>query len=203
MNKEEVVELLMHIKAEFPYSFTNEAKELFEMRVAHWCDCLSEYTSKQAYDGLKLSFMKKDTPPTISDIVSYIRKAELLNQPSDNELWSILLRAVNEIKTTLGQETPTSMYRTPIYLLKDKSCCALVYEKLPIEVRMCVDFETFILYAGLEEKSISIERNRFLKTIPEVRQAVSEKKMVGINNLYLPKTGRLKERKGSLLKAGD
>lgn len=203
MNKEEVVELLMHIKAEFPYSFTNEAKELFEMRVLHWCDCLSEYTANQAYDGLKLSFMKKDTPPTIADIIGYIRKAELLNQPSDNELWSILVKAVNEIKTTLVQETPSSIWRTPIYRLKDKSRCASVYEKLPIEIRRCVDFETFILYAGLEEKSMSIERNRFLKAVPEVRQAVSEKKMVEQNNLYLPKNGRLKERKGNLLKAGS
>lgn len=202
MNKEEVVELLMHIKAEFPYSFTNETRELFEIRVVHWCDCLSEYTTKQAYDGLKLSFMKKDTPPTIADIVSYIRKSELLNQPSDNELWSMLVKSVNEIKTTLVQETPTSMYRVPIYQLKDKIRCNVVYSKLPIEVRKCIDFETFILYASLEEKSISIERNRFLKAIPEVRQAVSEKNMVVQNNLYLPKNGRLKERKGNLLKAG-
>lgn len=187
MNKEEVVELLMHIKAEFPYSFTNETKELFEMRVGHWCECLAEYTTRQAYDGLKLSFMKKDTPPALSDIISYIRKSELLKQPSDNELWSMLVKSVKEIQETLVQEKPTNMYRTPIYQLKDKSRCASVYDKLPIEVRKCVDFSTFVLYADFDEKAMSIERNRFLKAVPEVRQAVSENKMVQTNNLLIYK----------------
>lgn len=202
MNRNEVSELLLHIKAEFPYSFSNESEQLFDLRVAHWCDCLASYSKEQVYDGLKLSFMKKDTPPTIADIIAYIRKAQLLKEPSDNELWSLLVEAVNEIKTTLVQETPMSMYRIPIYQLKDKSRCAEVFDKLPIAVRKCVDFETFILYAGLEEKSMSIERNRFLKAIPEVRQAVSEKKMVGVNNLALPKSNRLQERKSNLLKGG-
>lgn len=203
MDKSKVIELITRIKAEYFFQLNGMSDEQVALKVEHWYECLQGYSNEQVMDGFKIALMKSDMPPTIPDIVSYIRKAELLKQPSDNELWSMLVEAVNTIKTTLVQETPTSMWRTPIYQLKDKSRCNDVYRKLPIEVRKCVNFETFVLYAGLEEKSMSIERNRFLKAVPEVRQAVSEKKMVGQNNLYLPKKGRLKERNGNLLKASS
>lgn len=183
MTKSEVVQLLMRIKAEFPYSFKTDTEEMLELRMQNWYECLKDYSNKQVMDGFKIALMKMDKPPTIADLVSFIQKAELLNQPSDNELWSMLVESVNKIKTTFVQEEPSSVYRKALYELKDKSRCKTVYEQLPIEVRKVIDFQTFILFAGIDEKSLSIERNRFLKAIPEVRQAVSEGKIVQSNKL--------------------
>lgn len=182
MTKDETVELLLHIKAEFSYAFNADNEKLFNMRVGHWCECLEDYNKEKVYDALKLSFMKKDTPPTISDIISFIHKAERLRQPSDNELWSILAEAVEKIKNTYADTYHGSCYRVPIYQLKDKTMCREIFNELPVEIRKTVDFTTFVMYGGLEEKSMSVERNRFLKSIPEIREAVIERRMVNTSN---------------------
>jgi hypothetical protein len=82
-----------------------------------------------------------------------------------NELWNELVLAVNEIKTTLVQEYAGCPFRTPLYELKDKSRCKPIYDKLPFEVKQVVDFGTFVLYGGLDERSMMVERNRFLKAM--------------------------------------
>lgn len=87
------------------------------------------------------------------------------NQQNNNELWSILVLAVNEIKTKLHQEYHGSPYRVPIYQLKDKSHCKPIYDKLPDKVKKAVDFGTFVLYGGLSEKELTTERNRFLRAL--------------------------------------
>lgn len=95
--------------------------------------------------------------------------SEQLQQPNYNELWNILVGAVNEIRTTFVQEYAGSCYGTPLYQLKDKSRCEPMYNKLPIEIRKIIDFGTFVLYGGLDEKAMTVERNRFLKAIHEKR----------------------------------
>lgn len=183
MDKSKVVELITRIKAEYFFQLNGMSDEQVVLKAEHWYECLKDYSNEQVMDGFKIALMKKDGPPTIADLVSFIQKAERINQPSDNELWSLLLNGVNMIKTTFVQETPSSMYRKALYELKDKSRCKEVYDRLPVEIQKAIDFQTFVLYGGLDEKSLSIERNRFLKAIPEIRTAVLEKKMVGSNNL--------------------
>lgn len=178
MTKSETIKLIMRIKAMFPYAFTTDTEEMLSLRINDWYECLKGYPNDQVMDGFKLSLMKKDNPPTISDLVGFIQKADRLNQPSDNELWNVLLSAVGKIKNTVAQEYHGSCYRIPLYQLKDKSKCKPIYLDLPLEVRKLVDFETFILFAGLDEKALSIERNRFLKAIPDIRTAISERQML-------------------------
>lgn len=178
MTKSETIKLIMRIKAMFPYAFTTDTEEMLSLRINDWYECLKGYSHDQVMDGFKLSLMKKDNPPTISDLVGFIQKAERLQQPSDNELWNMLLSAVKCIKTIAVQEYQGSCYRTPLYQLKDKSRCMQFYEQLPFPVKKTIDFDTFILFAGLDDKSLSIERNRFLKAIPDVRTAISERQML-------------------------
>lgn len=82
-----------------------------------------------------------------------------------NELWNELVMAVNVIKTTLVQEYAGCPFRIPLYKLKDKSRCKPIYDELPFEVKQVVDFGTFVLYGGLDEHSMMVERNRFLKSM--------------------------------------
>jgi hypothetical protein len=161
------------------------SKDEYDLMRNSWWECLKDYPTESVLNAVKLALIKNTYPPTIADIVAYIRKAEQLNQPSDNEFWNILVEAVNEIKTRHVQEYKGSCYRTPIYLLKDKSLCRKIYDKLPIEVRKTVDFGTFVLYGGLDEKAMAVERNRFLKAIPEKREAVAESRMIRTNNILL------------------
>lgn len=185
MKRSELVQVLTLIKANYRYIFKDMSEGEYEAMRNSWWDCLKDYPTESVLNAVKLALLKNAYPPTIADIYGYIRKAEQLNQPSDNEYWNILVGAVNEIRTTLVQEYKGSCYRTPLYLLKDKSRCKPIYNRLPIEVRKTVDFGTFVLYGGLDEKAMAVERNRFLKAIPEKREAVAESRMIGTNNLLL------------------
>ncbi len=185
MKRTELLQVLTLIKANYRYVFKDMSEDEYNLMRDTWWDCLKDYSFAQVLNAVKLALLKNSYPPTIADIVTYIRKIEQLNQPSDNEYWNILLEAVNEIRTTLVQEYKGSCYRTPIYELKDKSRCKPIYERLPIEVKKTIDFGTFILYGGLDDKAMAVERNRFLKAIPEKREAVAESRMIKTNNLLL------------------
>lgn len=185
MKRTELLQVLTLIKANYRYVFKDMSEGEYNLMRDSWWDCLKDYSLAQVLNAVKLALLKNSYPPTIADIVTYIRKIEQLNQPSDNEFWNILLEAVNEIRTTLVQEYEGSCYRTPIYELKDKSRCKPIYERLPIEVKKTIDFGTFVLYGGLDDKAMAVERNRFLKAIPEKREAVAESRMIKGNNLLL------------------
>ena len=183
MKRSDLVQVLTLIKVNYRYVFKDISEDEYELMRNSWWECLKDYPTESVLNAVKLALMKNTYPPTIADIYGYIRKAEQLQQPSDNEYWNILVGAVNQIKTTLVQEYTGSPYRTPIYQLKDKSHCKPIYDKLPIEVRKTIDFGTFVLYGGLDEKAMAVERNRFLKAIPEKREAVAESRMIMTNNL--------------------
>lgn len=185
MKRSELIQVITLIKANYRYVFKDMSQEEYEAMRNSWWDCLKDYSFGAVLNAVKLALLKNTYPPTIADIYGYIRKAEQLNQPSDNEYWNILVGAVNEIRTTLVQEYKGSCYRIPLYQLKDKSRCKPIYNKLPVEVRKTVDFGTFVLYGGLDEKAMAVERNRFLKAIPEKREAVTESRMIRTNNLLL------------------
>ena len=185
MKRSELLQVLTLIKSNYRYVFKDMSEDEYELMRNSWWDCLKDYSFGAVLNAVKLALLKNTYPPTIADIYSYIRKAELLNQPSDNELWNILVGAVNVIKTTLVQEYKGSMYRIPLYQLKNNSRCKPIYEKLPIEIKKTIDFETFVMYGGLDENGMAVERNRFLKAIPEKREAVAERRMIGTNNLLL------------------
>jgi hypothetical protein len=183
MKRSELLQVLTLIKANYRYIFKDMDEGEYEAMRNSWWECLKDYPTEKVLNAVKLALLKNSYPPTIADIYGYIRKAEQLKQPSDNELWGILAEAVEVIKTTLVQEYKYSCYRIPIYQLTDKSRCKVIYGKLPIEIRAVVDFGTFIMYGGLDEKAMSVERNRFLKAIPEKREAVAESRMIKQNNL--------------------
>lgn len=185
MKRSELVQVLTLIKANYRYVFKDMSEGEYNAMRNSWWECLKDYPTESVLNAVKLSLMKNAYPPTIADIYGYIRKAELLKQPSDNEFWNILVGAVNEIKTTLVQEYKGSLYRIPICELKDKSLCEPIYERLPIEVKKTIDFGTFVMYGGLDDKAMAVERNRFLKVIPEKREAVAESRMITANNILL------------------
>lgn len=194
MKRTELIQVITLIKANYRYVFKDMSEEEYEAMRNSWWDCLKDYPFGAVLNAVKLALLKNTYPPTIADIYGYIQKAEQLQQPSDNELWNILVSAVNEIKATHVQEFKGSCYRTPLYELKDKSRCKPIYNKLPIEVRKTVDFGTFVLYGGLDEKAMAVERNRFLKAIPEKREAVAESRMIRTNNLLLIETTKEKTK---------
>lgn len=185
MTKQKVIEILTVIKSTYFYAFKDLTKEQFSQLCTVWYECLKPFTDEQVSKAVQIALMEHSTPPVPADIVGYAKKLILLEQPTDNDYWNELMTAVEKIKNTFEQEYNGCPFRTPIYQLKDKSKCKEIYETLSLEVRKTVGFQTFIMYAGLDEKGLSVERNRFLKAIPEKREVIFSKKLTAQNNLLV------------------
>ena len=185
MTKAKVIEVLNTIKTTYYYAYKDFTKQQFLDLCTVWYECLKSFTDEQVSKAVQVALMEHSNPPVPADIVVCAKKLILLEQPTDNEYWNELMTAVEKIKTTFVQEYVGSPFRTPLYQLKDKRKCKDIYEQLSLEVKKTIDFQTFIMYAGLDEKALSIERNRFLKAIPEKREAVAKSRMITTNNLLL------------------
>lgn len=191
MTKQKVIEILTVIKSTYFYAFKDLTKEQFSQLCTVWYECLKPFTDEQVSKAVQVALMEHSTPPVPADIVGYAKKLILLEQPTDNDYWNELMTAVEKIKSTFVQEYAGSPFRTPLYQLKDKSKSKEIYETLSLEVRKTVGFQTFIMYAGLDEKSLAIERNRFLKSIPEKREVIFNSKLTDKNNLLVQDNKRL------------
>ena len=192
MTKQKVIEILTIIKSTYFYAFKDLTKEQFSQLCSVWYECLKCFSDEQVSDAIRMALMEHSTPPVPADIVKYAKQSLLLEQPTDTEFWNKLMTAVDKIKNTYVQEYKGSLWKKALFELNNKSKCEEIYEELPIEVKKTIDFQTFILYAGLDEKSLSIERNRFLKAIPEKREIIFNKKLTQQNNLLMENKNQLK-----------
>lgn len=192
MTKSKAIEILNTIKTTYYYAYKDFTREQFLELCKIWYECLKPFTDEQVSKAVQIALMELSTPPVPADIVGYAKKAILLEQPTDNDYWNELMTAVDKIKNTFVQEYAGSPFRTPLYQLKDKSKSKEIYETLSLEVRKTVGFQTFIIYAGLDEKGLSVERNRFLKAIPEKREVIFSKKLTEQNNLLVEENKQLK-----------
>ena len=186
MTKEKTLSVLSAIKTTYFYAYKDFTKQQFLQLCDIWYECLKPFSDEQVATAIKIALMEQSTPPVPSDIIKYIKRAIFFDKPSDVEFWSILMSAVEKIKTTYVQEEQWQLYRKALYELSDKTMCKEIYDKLPTEIQKTIDFSTFVFYASLDEKALSIERNRFLKAIPENREMVFQKEVsIGSNFLYL------------------
>ena len=192
MTKEKTLSVLSAIKTTYFYAYKDFTKQQFLQLCDIWYECLKPFSDEQVATAIKIALMEQSTPPVPSDIIKYIKRAIFLDKPSDVECWSILMSAVEKIKKTYVKEEGCFMCLKALYELKDKTRCKEIYDKLPNEIQKTIDFSTFVFYASLDEKALSIERNRFLKAIPEKREMDFQKEVsVGRKFLYLEKQLKL------------
>ena len=192
MTKSKVIEVLNTIKTTYYYAYKDFSKQQFLELCKIWYECLKAFTDEQVGKAVQIALMEHSMPPVPADIVGYAKKAILLEKPTDDDYWNELMTAVEKIRNTFVQEYAGSPFRTPLYQLKDKSKSKEIYETLSLEVRKTVGFQTFIIYAGLDEKALSVERNRFLKAIPDKREAIFIRELTEQNNLLIEQNKQLR-----------
>lgn len=174
MQKETVVRIITEIKANYRYTYRDMTKDEMRLMVERWYDCLKPFTDNDVESAFCVALCKFSVPPTIADIIGIISRQERLKQPSDTELWAQLVKAVNQTKYTIYVEGSIDTY--PAYRWKPKEVRDL-YARLDELIRAYIDFDGFCEYGGWDEKQMQIERSRFLKSLPEIREAFAERKL--------------------------
>ena len=152
MQKKTVIKLLTVLKANYRYTYRDMTKEELALLAESWCSCLQDISDEQGEKAFYIALCKMNVPPTAADIRGIVSRIQRLNEPSDAELWSILMRAVDDAEE--------------------------IYCGLPEIVRRFADFNTFCSYLSFDEKAKQIERTRFLKELPFLREALRDNQIL-------------------------
>lgn len=176
MEKRTAVRLITEITLNYGYAFKDMTDEKLRLLVERWFDCLKDYTEEQVETAFKITLCSLSRPPTIADIIGHIRKQNRLTEKSDLELWTELIEAAEDIRYQkwhpslgwiCGYEAPGEKERA-------------VYNKLSPAIRAYLDFNALCDIAGMDNEERKYERSRFLKAIPELREGLQERELIGI-----------------------
>ena len=168
MQKKTVIKLLTVLKANYRYTYRDMTKEELALLAESWCSCLQDISDEQGEKAFYIALCKMNVPPTAADIRGIVSRIQRLNEPSDAELWSILMRAVDDAEA-LFKGYAGDNYRNDV---KE------IYCGLPEIVRRFADFNTFCSYLSFDEKAKQIERTRFLKELPFLREALRDNQIL-------------------------
>lgn len=169
MKKSTAVRLIVEIKANYRYTYRDMTEEEMRILSERWYECLLPYTDEQVERAFRAALCKCAYSPTIADIIGIIQRQ--CGKNNDLALWQTLKRAVGEICQTAWDARRGFI---AIWEMRGASAKS-VYDRLPAEVRECVDFESFCDMGGMSEKELGFERARFLKALPEKREENFEK----------------------------
>lgn len=174
MKKETVVKIITEIKANYRYTYRDMTADEMRVMTARWYDCLKPFSDAQVEDAFRVALCKLSVPPTLADIIGIISRRERLKEKKDSELWSQLRRAIEEAREMTWS---CQIGFRGHFELRDREA-KRVYESLDELVRSYVDFDSFCDICGMSNESLLYERTRFLKALPELREAFSERKLM-------------------------
>lgn len=175
MRKETAIRFIAEIKANYRYTYRDMSEAEMRVMAERWYDCLKSYTDEQAERAFKAALCKCSVPPTIADMIGILSRQESREEGSDLQLWQEVRRGVGEICQSVW--TAKSGF-IGLWELRGDGARS-VYAKLPPVVRSWLDFDSFCDMGGMTEEELVYERARFLKAIPEVREAAREEKLAG------------------------
>lgn len=177
MQKKTVVRLVMEIKANYRYTYRDMSDQDMQIMIARWYDCLSGYTDEQVESAFRTALCRSSVPPTIADIVGIIDRQKRLSEPNDMALWSELLGQIKDAQKLIYTEYG---YKHA-YELKTQYSHS-VYNALSEPIKAYVDFNSFCELCGYSAEQLQFERARFLKAIPEIREALRDKRTIESTN---------------------
>lgn len=168
MQKKTVIKLLTVLKANYRYTYHDMTKEELALLAESWCSCLQDISDEQGEKAFYIALCKMNVPPTIADIRGIVSRIQRLKEPSDAELWSILMHSVDDVEA-LFKGYDGDNFRKDV---------EKIYCRLPEIIRQFADVDTFCSYTSFDEKAKQIERTRFLKELPFLREALRDNQIL-------------------------
>lgn len=172
MQKKTVARLITEIKANYRYTYRDMSEEEMRLMAERWYDCLEMFTDEQVENAFRVALSKQSVPPTIADIVGIITRSQRLRGKSDMALWTEVMRGVNKIQAMTWNASNGFI---AIWEERGESA-KKAYSELSEIIRSYLDFENFCEYGGYTSYQLQMERSRFLKAMPELREAFLERK---------------------------
>ncbi len=179
-SQKKVVEMIMGIKAIYPYyAKDSDVKLLVNM----WVGLLEEYPDNIVEVAYKKALQTCKMPPTPADVIENIKTLANVNQPTDEELWSVFTKALREV------ERQQYYIKYPMPGVDHRQKIKDVWESLPDKVKQYIgSLGELIRMSQYDDNSLKFEKNSFLKAMPaiQIRQEYSSlmlesnnKKLIG------------------------
>lgn len=185
-SQNKIIEMIGAVKTIYPY-YAKEAD--VQTLVKTWTLLLRDYPDNAVGVAFLKCLQTCKMPPTPADVIEQLNSMVDALEPTDEELWSVLTRAVYKVSNELSYlqyplygETPDDAHRR----------IETIYKGLPERVRQYVGSkgELMNIARNYSDNDLKFEKTRFLKTMPMI------KKKVEYNQLALRLGGDLKQIEG-------
>lgn len=144
-----------------------------QMLVKTWEVLLRDYQDEIVDKALYMCLQTCKTPPTPADLIEQIRNLQAADEPTDEELWDTLTRALRKAESlmyyynftwveengkTQGQNARESMER--------------LWNSLPERLQMYVGSKGELMRMARDygDEELKFEKNRFLKQMPTIQK---------------------------------
>ena len=174
-----VVEMITGIKAIYPYyAKDSDVKLLVNM----WNATLEEFPDDVVTVAYKKALQTCKMPPTPADIIENIKQMVRANEPTDEELWSVLTKAL--------RETSTQLYyiNYPIGNTDHRQKITDLWNGLPEKLKQYIGSEGELKRMSyLDDTDLKFEKKNFLKTMPTIQIRIESSGLLlsGSNQLLL------------------
>lgn len=176
MEKRTAARIITEITLNYGYAFKDKTDEELRILVERWFDCLKDYPDGKVETAFKLALCTLTRPPVIADIIENIRKQNRLQEKSELALWTELIEAAENLCYQKWHPSRGYIYRYEDPGEEERA----IYNKLSPAIRAYLDFNALCDIAGMDSEDRKYERSRFLKAIPELRESLQERELIGI-----------------------
>ena len=164
MTNKKAIDIMTRLQAEYFFAFKDMPEKLFSVKVKNFKESLKGCSDEEIEIAMKILLKESEVFPTTASFIKVIERNRELVVPSTEEVWSMTMKVVNEMRTRC--ENYNAIWGD---LVEYRSKQRKSYESLPDEVKeFFVDYEGFldVVYSD----KIEIEKNKFIKNFPEFRK---------------------------------
>ncbi len=165
-----ITEIIAAIKTIYPY-YAKEANVAVLVKL--WYSLLRDYPDNVVEVGFYKALQTCKVPPTPADVLENIKAMVEANEPTDEELWDGLTKAL--------RETERQVYYFRFNMIEPngktqgdnaRARVEKLWESLPEKVKQYIGGQgEFIRMArNFNDDEIKFEKTRFLKTMPIIKQ---------------------------------
>lgn len=168
-SQKKVIEMIMSIKAIYPYY----AKDTdIELTVKTWTVLLKKIPDDVTEIAFHKALQSCKMPPTPADVLEEVENLRKANEPSDEEMWGVFVKylpKVSELRYMFRFTAIQPNGKTQGDNARDK--VEQIWQDLPEKLKQYVGSKGELMrIAEYTDEELKFEKNRFLKSMPVIQK---------------------------------
>jgi hypothetical protein len=177
-SQNKVIEIIAGIKTLYPYYAKDTNKPVL---VKMWNALLQDYTDEMIDKAFYKCLQVCKMPPTPADVIEQIERMNKAGQQSEYELWDIYRKALRDTQRQMHYFNYTYVDATGISQGDQaRKKVEDIWNGLPEELKVYIASkgEMMRLAQNSDDKHLEFEKQRFIKTLPTLKQRIEDKKLL-------------------------